>query len=54
VRELLVQGEPLPAEFTRPEIAELLRAAQPGQAAAAPDVVPAAPSTASGGAAPPD
>jgi sulfate adenylyltransferase len=34
VRELLAQGEPLPAEFTRPEIAELLRAAQAGQAAA--------------------
>ncbi|MGD1052876.1 MAG: sulfate adenylyltransferase [Candidatus Dormibacteria bacterium] len=37
VRELLAEGEPLPAEFTRPEIAELLRAAQAGQAAAASD-----------------
>jgi sulfate adenylyltransferase len=34
VRELLVQGEPLPAEFTRPEIAELLREAQAGERAA--------------------
>jgi ATP sulfurylase len=33
VRELLVQGEPLPAEFTRPEIAELLREAQARQVA---------------------
>jgi sulfate adenylyltransferase/3'-phosphoadenosine 5'-phosphosulfate synthase len=40
VRELLAQGEPLPAEFTRPEIAELLRAAQAGQAAAAPTAAP--------------
>jgi sulfate adenylyltransferase len=28
VRELLAAGEPLPAEFTRPEVAEVLRAAQ--------------------------
>jgi sulfate adenylyltransferase len=46
VRELLAEGEPLPAEFTRPAIAELLRAAQAGEAAAVP-------STAAGDAAPP-
>jgi ATP sulfurylase len=40
VRELLAQGEPLPAEFTRPEIAELLRAAQASQAAAPPAAAP--------------
>jgi hypothetical protein len=33
VRELLAQGEALPAEFTRPEIAELLREAQARQVA---------------------
>jgi hypothetical protein len=33
VRELLAQGDALPAEFTRPEIAELLREAQARQVA---------------------
>ncbi|MEY4531099.1 MAG: sulfate adenylyltransferase, partial [Deinococcota bacterium] len=27
VRELLAAGEPLPSEFSRPEVAEVLRAA---------------------------
>jgi ATP sulfurylase len=27
VRELLLEGEPLPIEFTRPEVAEILRSA---------------------------
>ena len=34
VRELLAAGEPLPAEFTRPEVAEVLRAAAEMQGAA--------------------
>jgi sulfate adenylyltransferase/3'-phosphoadenosine 5'-phosphosulfate synthase len=55
VRELLAQGEPLPAEFTRPEIAELLREAQArqGAAAAATAPTPVAASTSVGGAATP-
>ena len=32
VRELLAAGQPLPAEFTRPEIAEVLRRAARGVA----------------------
>jgi sulfate adenylyltransferase/3'-phosphoadenosine 5'-phosphosulfate synthase len=55
VRELLAQGEPLPAEFTRPEIAELLREAQArqGAAAAATAPTPVAASTSVGAAATP-
>jgi ATP sulfurylase len=50
VRELLAQGEQLPAEFTRPEIAELLREAQAVQAAADPATAqtPATVSTSAG------
>ena len=35
VREMLTRGDPIPHEFTRPEVAEILHAAYAGYATAA-------------------